>query len=289
MKIDGNGLRYFTDYRERLESVRHARRPAYDYPYVCQRQRLTDADAANPNCVLGMDDSSAPTAILWGDSNAAHYVGMVGAIARQAGYRVRNLEHGACPPIDGDPQDVVAAGRLDDCRASLEVARPTVDQFETVFVSAAWPKYGEAYESRFRSLVTRLAASGKHVIILGKTPVIATFDAHCAEKAVSFPGLTCEAVAIKPTEDIVALNQRLRGLAESLQNVEFFDATEYLCPGGTCSTVDDAGEFVYYDTDHLTINASWRLGEQILAREGVPKAFRVGNRVGVAPVALATR
>jgi len=286
MKIDGNGVRYFTDYRAKLESVRHARRPAYDYPYVCQRQRLTDADAANPSCVLGMDDSSAPPiAILWGDSNAAHYVGMVSAIARQAGYRVRNLEHGACPPIDGDPQDVVEAGRLADCRASLAVARPVVDQFETVFVSASWFRYSDGYEARFRSLVTRLAASGKHVVILGKTPIIAKFDPHCAEKAVSFPGLKCAEVATHPTGDIVALNQRLRTFAERQQHVDFFDATDYLCPDGTCSTVDASGEFVYYDPDHITIDASWRLGERILAREGVPKAFRVDGLAGVVPVA----
>ena len=58
----------------RLETL-----PAYSYKYVCQRQKLTAADAHDARCVVGGDSTAAPRALLWGDSNAAHYVGMFGA------------------------------------------------------------------------------------------------------------------------------------------------------------------------------------------------------------------
>lgn len=86
-----------SNYLTQLERVREAARPAYSFDWICQRQRLSDVDIGNPRCVLGAPGEAAPRALLWGDSNAAHYVPMISEIATRAGVRFRNLEVGSCP------------------------------------------------------------------------------------------------------------------------------------------------------------------------------------------------
>ena len=91
---------------------------------------VTAEEMTNPKCVNGADGVGEPGVILWGDSNAAHYVGMLDVFGRSAGFRFRNVEIGSCPPIDGDPGPFVEARRETDCRASLEMIRP-VDRSRT--------------------------------------------------------------------------------------------------------------------------------------------------------------
>jgi peptidoglycan/LPS O-acetylase OafA/YrhL len=101
------------DYRQALARLREDAQPAFTFEWACQRQRVTQADAVDPRCVLGAELPIPPKAILWGDSNAAHYIGVVNAIASAAGFRFRNLEVGSCPPIHSDPK---ALSRLDGWR-----------------------------------------------------------------------------------------------------------------------------------------------------------------------------
>jgi hypothetical protein len=37
--------------------------------------------------------------ILLGDSNAAHFVGAIGAFANHSGFQFRNIQASTCPPI----------------------------------------------------------------------------------------------------------------------------------------------------------------------------------------------
>lgn len=73
MVIDGYGFRWQSQpYTGRLKAVRDQTRPAYQFDYVCQRQRASVVDTQNERCVLGPQSAGSPRVILWGDSNAAH-------------------------------------------------------------------------------------------------------------------------------------------------------------------------------------------------------------------------
>jgi peptidoglycan/LPS O-acetylase OafA/YrhL len=277
MKLDGYTLHALGDYRARLDEVRRDRTPAYAIEYVCQRQRLTEADATDARCVVGAASAAAPSAILWGDSNAAHYVGMLGAFAREGGYRMRNIAVGSCPPIDTDPTPFVRAWRRADCQASLKVARAAVRRYPTVIMSAAYTDYlgsAEMLVHRFAETVTRLSKAGKRVIVIGKIPEIPGYDPTCAEKALSYPMMVCRNATATAKGDVVRFNERLRALLAATPNVSFYDPTSIVCPAGTCSALGPDGEPIYFDVAHLTIAGSWALGERVVAASGVPDAFR---------------
>lgn len=73
---------------------------------------------------------------------------------------------------------------------------------------------------------------------------------------------------------IAAINAEPRAFAVATPNVSYFDVTPYLCPDGTCSAFAADGRALYYDSRHLTMEASLALGREIVAREGVPPTFQ---------------
>jgi peptidoglycan/LPS O-acetylase OafA/YrhL len=276
MYIDGYGLRWGSDdYKSQLSAFRNRTKSANQFDYVCQRQNASAEDTHNERCVLGADGTEPPNAILWGDSNAAHYVGVVGTIAREAGFRFRNIEVGSCPPIQADPAPFVSAKRLADCRSSTAPIVAAVKQFDTVIISASWTTYMQSSDNFldvFFSEVKSLAEAGKQVILLGKAPVIDGYDRRCREKALRYPLLECS-TQVQPALDVIRANQRLKTFAEATPNVSYFDIGPYLCPNGTCTAFDGEGRALYYDSSHLSMPASWQLGEMIVRSVGVPGPF----------------
>lgn len=277
MKLDGYGLRWISpDYKKQATALSQETLPAYSYKYVCQRQKLTSADANNPDCVVGADSNAAPVAILWGDSNAAHYIGMVGAFAKKDGFRFRNIALGACPPLFSDPKAFVAATRLADCRDSAATVKQAIGPFKTIVISADWLMYqgrSAQFLDAFFDTVASLEKDGKQIILIGKAPVFQHYDRRCEEKALSYPGLDCPPFTAALGADVAQINAKLKMFAARSANVKFFDTTDYLCPQNACSAFDPGGRPSYYDESHLSMPASWKLGENILRQGGVPVPF----------------
>jgi peptidoglycan/LPS O-acetylase OafA/YrhL len=261
-------------YQAQLSAARNATRPAYDVDWACQRQLVTSADLSDPLCIVGPASKDPPTVLVWGDSHAAHYLGVLRAFANGAGFRFRNVEVGSCPPLLVDPAPFVEARRLADCRASLAVIQNAVEQYPVVILSSASLNYGPDYLGGFRGTVSHLAAEGKIVVILGEVPGVPGYDRRCREKGLTYPFLTCPHIALPLSARVADNNQALRAMAEGIPGARYFDANTYLCPAGLCTAYWPSGEPIYYDETHLSLEASLRLGQEILSREGVPPPFK---------------
>jgi len=263
------------EYRRRLDEMRNWARPASDADSACQRMRVRPSDLADPRCVAGATLDSPAAALLWGDSNAVHYIGMIEAFARESGFRFRNIAVGTCPPILSDPASFVEPKRLADCRASLDAIRPVVDEFPVIILAASWTFYrrqSAEFLGAVESTAQELARANKKVIIMGRVPVIRGYDRRCREKALTFPFRDCPTEGGIPA-DIAATNAELRRFADRNPNIRYFDATDYLCPKGRCTAFRTDGQPKYFDAGHLTHAASRDLGAQIVARDGVPPMF----------------
>ncbi len=263
-------------YQARLTALNNDNPPGYWFKWVCQRQRLVPADAVNDNCVLGADSTAAPKALLWGDSNAAHYIKMLEEFAKVSGFRFRNIEIGSCPPLDVDPRPFVKPQAAAECRESLALLKPVVASFPVIMISSSWTDYqrrSATFLPVFFDMARRLADAGKLVILIGKAPEMPGYDRLCRAKALSYPLLTCGNISLPVSNDVRDVNEQLRRFAAHTPNVRYFDATSYLCPQSLCSLLGADGRPQYYDPKHLSVAGSDRLGREILEREGVPAAF----------------
>lgn len=277
MKLDGYGVRWFSDdYRSSLSAIKDQTKPAYKFDYVCQSQVITLDDAQNMDCVVGDKDASSPSVIVWGDSNAAHYVGMLGVFAREGGFRFRNLQIGSCPPLISDPVDYVSPKRSEDCRASVDVVKSIMSDYQVIIISASWTYYqgmSAQFLENFFNDIEKLLAQGKQVVLIGKAPVIHSYDRLCREKELSIPSIDCGSPSNAFPGDVANVNHQLFEYAKRKDGVQYYDITDYLCPGNKCSAHDEFGQPLYYDSSHLTMDASWKIGEMIVQNEGVPRVF----------------
>jgi peptidoglycan/LPS O-acetylase OafA/YrhL len=266
-----------TPYRTRLVLLRDQTRPAYEYSYVCERQRVAVSDIVDQRCVVGDSAGSDSLVVLWGDSNAAHYVGVLGAFAREAQFRFRNVEVGSCPPLFIDPRRFVDARRESDCVVSAAIVRPVIDRASVVVISSAWTAYqarSATFLPTFYSLVRDLSSRGKRVILLGKAPVFDGFDRRCREKSLGFPLMHCSVMHAPIDHKVAEINTQLEEFAANTPGVQYYDVNRYLCPQRVCSTHTSDGQPLYYDASHLSLAGSWLLGRLIVERDGVPVTFR---------------
>lgn len=277
MKLDGYGLRALSEeYQVNLEALRDENRPAYHYDYVCQTLLVKKDDTNNLDCVVNNHEELDLDTILWGDSNAAHYIGVIGAFARDQGFSFRNLQIGSCPPVHSDLSSFVDARRLEDCRQSLPVIFETLDQYKNIIVSASWTSYQskspDFIESFFQT-AKMIASKEKNLVIIGKAPIIHSFDRLCREKSISYPFLNCDTSPVTLDEKVAEINKKLEDFALQNKNISYFDINEHLCPHGVCDVRDPRGNLIYFDAHHLAMDASWRIGDVIVASKKIPAAI----------------
>ena len=85
IQTEGFGLRILSDtYTNELASKRNNAVTTNQYDYICQYWRLEEKHFNNEDCIIG--DNKDTDVLLWGDSNAAHYIGIFGTIAKEQGW-----------------------------------------------------------------------------------------------------------------------------------------------------------------------------------------------------------
>lgn len=276
MKSDGYVFRG-GEYKKQLTELRQQRRSSFFYDYVCQKRRIESEDLKDPRCVLGEPANQPPTALLWGDSNAAHYVGMIGALAREAGFRFRNIEVGSCPPLNTDPTLFVRIENVEHCAHSNQLIWADAANYHTVIIAASWNHYhykGGDIIAEFEQTLATLSKTVPRTIVLGKSSIVTGYKPLCKEKALGFPFVECSDAAVPLSEKVIDVNERLQEMVDRYPDVHYFDANPDLCPQNLCELYDENGAPNYYDAEHMTIDTSWRLGEKIIQNRGVPNVFR---------------
>ncbi|WP_226686991.1 acyltransferase family protein [Stutzerimonas stutzeri] len=267
----GYGVYFNNDeYRIALAELEPAP-PAYKYSYVCQRSKLDNGDLSRDSCVI--NPGGRPGVLLWGDSNAAHYVGVLGVIAKHEGFSFRNAAHSSCPPVFSGIEKVLTADRIGDCQRSVDVVRRNMNEFSTVIIGAAWEGYFNKDPSFVRSVestIDTLLNEGKRVILLGQVPRFSSLDRSCHQKAAKLPFLSCTQVS----DEVGRLdaNNLLLSFANEKSNLEYFDLRSILCRSGRCSHSLN-GDLLYFDNSHLSMEGSWSLGRELMVSDTIPSAF----------------
>jgi hypothetical protein len=211
---------------------------------------------------------------LWGDSNAAHYIGLLGSIAKEQKWSFRNISHAACPPIFSDVKPFVKLERYDDCQSSIHLVKLKLSQYRTIIISAAYDSYVRKsldFMKYFEETVETLVKNEHQVIIIGKAPVFNDFDRHCLEKSFAFPLKNCFKVEQRHKLEIDTINSRLLTFAQTRKNVKYIDFNSTLC-GGSCSPYKNSKP-MYFDSGHIEIQSSWQLGKQLIKNDKIPKLF----------------
>ena len=270
----GMGPWAMTTYPKQLSTVAAHSKEASSAKYVCQSGVLTEALMTKPDCVINGRESAEPKVLLWGDSNAGHYVGALRAIAEEAGFGFRNIAHSACAPILRKPERFASEKWAKRCQGSNRAIRRVLKKYDGFILSAAWDgpigRGDQEFEKELTHTIATLIADGKAVVLLGRVPRMSGFDAACHQKQVKAPFLECREVA-RPMSEVNRINDVLRRVAETT-GATYVDFQSVLCPGGTCSASMN-GVSIYKDPGHLSRSGSERLGEVLRTHKDIIDRF----------------
>ena len=248
---DGYGLRYVdSTYQRQLDEIKNSTKAPNSYDYVCQYWRVERTHLNNNNCVLG--EGNKVNVLLWGDSNAAQYIGILDTIAKGQGWAFRNISHAGCPLLFTDVKPFVAASRYDECLESIKVVRGVLEDYNTLIVSSAYFHYLEKDSAFLDYFFDTLKVISKthDVVVLGNIPIFENFDRNCKAKALKYPFLDCSYVS--NNKFISDINEKLSHFADNYSNIYYGTINDWLCKE-ICSPYYN-GKVIYFDRSHLDVN-----------------------------------
>ncbi|WP_323844033.1 acyltransferase family protein [Microbulbifer magnicolonia] len=278
MQTDGLSFRSWTEYKQQYELLSQGSVRGFKYEYVCQRAYLPKKYLKEDRCVLGPDQNQGDVKILlWGDSNASQYIGVLGEVANSIGFSFSNFEHSSCPPIFSDPREFVPGAKYDKCAKSLNNIYPIIERYDVLFLGGSWSSYAEGgggFLDALESTVAALVERNKRVLLLGKIGTVNYVDSTCIFKQINNSYLDCNDIReIDPS--IVSVNSHLREIAQKFEGVEYLDVNKYVCPDGICSALGADGVPVYVDSGHISLQTSWKIGK--LVSQDKPAISMISN------------
>lgn len=240
--------------------------PALDYEYNCQMARFEAGHLDRPECVVGAGaDGGEPRVLIVGDSNAAHYIGVVGALAEKAGMPFRNASFGSCAPVFSDGKTYGTPSNAEDCARFRALVRERVGDYDYVLLGGQWTSNmrRDGFRRDMRRTVREIARSGATVVLLGQVPLFPAYDRSCELRRLRLPLVDCEKQARESAVPTHAANRFLRTLAERIPNVYYVEVADIVCGEGGCSPYLD-GVPVYFDRSHFSMAGSWRIGRKMV-------------------------
>ena len=250
--------------------------PAFEYPDNCQLNDFDPDVLADPRCEHGTGEPGQASMLLWGDSHAAHYIGVTGSIAEKSGFRIRNASYSTCPPVWSTENDYGLGEYHSGCGPFRELVHRSVDRFSTVVVAAQWSIHmrDRDFLPDLERTVDEIVGGGKSVVILGEVPVFQNYDRACEIRNLGRKMVDCVSIATRDDEGVTAANRRLQHLAATRQRVYYMDVHDILCRNGRCSPYL-GGTPVYFDRFHLSMEGSWRIGQMVAgSSRPLPPPFR---------------
>ncbi|MBB3262691.1 peptidoglycan/LPS O-acetylase OafA/YrhL [Azospirillum sp. OGB3] len=250
-----NGLpQRFADYTPQDISGREFYK---EYTCFLETDQPPEAWPGVENCRIGPLKAEAPTALLWGDSFAAHYVPGLQTVADTLPFNIVQYTASGCPPIRDLP--VTARPNCQDFNRRVE---EIIDRngIRTVIMAARWEWYMDTNALDLRRLhetVEALLNRGIRIVVLGQSPVFRFRNPYDhtyfmkSDRAYSITGHAADQPVIAAT-----------------QGARFVDTSDYFCEPDPCKAHplcrirDDQG-FYFLDQGHFSTRGSTLIVQSI--------------------------
>ncbi len=247
--------------------------PSTASPFVCQGVHLDQADVTLPACRI--NSVGEPNALLWGDSNAGHYVGTVRAIAEKLGFSFRNIAHAACPPLLRHASDFANPRTADRCEESISATLEVLDAYQSIILAANWEHHldhgGDRFLAELRATLAELRERGRDVLVIGRLPQLSSVDHDCERKRLRLPFINCSDHGMVRRRTVDQVNTTIRALAEDA-GARYVDFNDYLCPDDRCRSIIGEAR-AYYNEGHLSQRGAELLGQAVINDETILAAF----------------
>jgi len=254
--------------------------PADIYKYNCQYRIFKEEAIYNEERCAYPKGTKHTDAFLIGDSNAAHYLGMLRLFAKEYGFSLQNTTVSGCPLVIDNNFEWIGPTHKEGCSMYIQSILEEAKKYETVIVGGIWSEYYEeqGFKEGFETTMKQLAHNVKHIILLGQAPIFKAYNLGCEIRKIRIKSLDCATHFNHNLEDEIS-NTFLRNIAKKYDNVEYFSVRKQLCKNTGCSPyIDDVP--VYYNAHHLSLKGSAVIGlEMIDTNDSMLNIFKDLNKI----------
>ena len=213
------------------------------------------------DCATTVVDGTG-TALLWGDSQAAHFFPGVSHHMASRGYAVRVASMGGCRPYkykDKEYNDPFKRACEERNRAVMDMIADRPD-LNPIILAGRWsshasgaPKNLVRFDREMHGLVDALRALDRTVIILGEVPEFRSGPVQCLlrQHLPMAPKASCH-TSIDLIEKLQAPTRAALQSAAESPGACIVDTRDVFCPAGICSPFLANGTEAYWDGTHLT-------------------------------------
>lgn len=260
------GLKTRIESSDRLRRLEAATAPAFEFDENCQISKRVPGILSDPRCLIGYASAAgdAPQILLWGDSHAAHHVGVLDVLGKHGGLRIRNASHSSCPPVF-DASSPFAKYEESCLWFQREVRAQIGDgRFNVVVLGAAWSTYEDMpdFEPKLLATIEEIIDGGARVVLLGRVPVQSDYNRQCSQRWIRINGTGCGEPTVRNRR--MAFNERLAALQDRDPAIAYLEVGSAICDPERCPSHLD-GLPIYFDKSHLSMRGSARVGEHLIA------------------------
>jgi peptidoglycan/LPS O-acetylase OafA/YrhL len=253
-----------------------------DHSFESFKAALDMAVVSNSSCFLG-DRRKRGSVLLIGDSHAPAYAGMLEEFAISMKMSFFAVVVNGCHPFGPFIMHGHWFYKPNDrsCGLVRQYLHDRWHMFETIIVAIRFsqpvilPK--RAVLDGMRLFLRDCVSRRKKVVILGETPTLKYFHDSCLMiRANGSQHSHCNFVqGLKKWEESEAcLNRNVRDVISEFPNVTYWDANDYICPGGMCSLYNQAHVRAFSDQNHRWYGVGRIDGIEYLKSRPVPDCFR---------------
>ncbi|MDQ7083867.1 MAG: acyltransferase family protein [Sulfurovum sp.] len=238
--------------------------PADRHQHNCQYRIFKEKAIYNEERCAYPLGTQKTDAFLIGDSNAAHYLGMVKVFAKEYGFSLQNTSLSACPIVLDNNFTWIKSIYKVGCTMYTHSILEEAKKYDNVIVGGIWSEYyeEEGFQEGFEETIKQLAQNIKYVILLAQAPIFKNYNHECEVRRIHIQNLDCATHFNHNLQDERA-NSFLRKIAKQYDNVEYFSIRKQLCKGISCSPyINDTP--VYYNAHHLSLEGSAVIGLEMI-------------------------
>jgi hypothetical protein len=159
------------------------------------------------------------------------------------------------------------------CGNFRELVRKAIDggRYKVVVMGGEWSSYDRlpGFRDALEATVRAIAGRGVQIVLLGQVPSFETYQRQCQSRALRLPIVDCNALATTPDTGETPFNTDVQAIAGRVSGVTYLSVRDRICHDGRCEPFLD-GLPLYFDTGHLSMDGSWRLGALIAASSAEP-------------------
>jgi len=248
--------------------------PADLYKHNCQYRIFAAEAIYNEERCAYPKGTKHTEAFLIGDSNAAHYLGMLKVFSDHYGFSLQNTTVSGCPIVINNSFDWVGPTHKEGCTVYCASVLEEAKKYETVIVGGIWSEYykEKGFQEGFQDTIEQLAKNVKHIILLAQAPIFKGYSHECEMRKIRIKNLDCATHFNHSLKDEIS-NELLRNIAKKYDNVEYFSIRQQLCNTTGCTPfINDVP--VYYNAHHLSLKGSAVIGlEMIKSNDSMLKVF----------------